>query len=175
MENKISIGKYSLNPGVILGGILVLISVITYSIDVDRLDNPWIGWISYAIMAFFFFYFQKDYRDNQNGGFLSLSEAVKIGVTIAVIAGIISAIYNIIFMLYIEPDFIEKTLLKVEEQMVETNPNMQQAQIDMALDITRKMMSPTISIPLAIVGSAVSGLILSLGTGFFTKKDNPSF
>ena len=175
MEQNQTISKFSINPGLMLGGVLILISVITYIIGLNPVDDSWIGWISYAVMAFAFFYFQKEYRDNYNGGFLSLGEAVKLGVTIAVIAGILSAIYNIIFMLYIEPDFVDKMLMKVEEQMLETNPDMQQAQIDMALNMTSKMMSPMISVPLAIVGSAISGLILSLGTGFFNKKNNPNF
>ena len=175
MDNSQTISKFSINPGLMLGGVLILISVITYIIGLNPVDDSWIGWISYAVMAFAFFYFQKEYRDNYNGGFLSLGEAVKLGVTIAVIAGILSAIYNIIFMLYIEPDFVDKMLMKVEEQMLETNPDMQQAQIDMALNMTSKMMSPMISVPLAIVGSAISGLILSLGTGFFNKKNNPNF
>ncbi|MCK5906826.1 MAG: DUF4199 domain-containing protein [Flavobacteriales bacterium] len=175
MEQNQTISKFSINPGLMLGGVLILVSVITYIIGLNPVDDSWIGWISYAVMAFAFFYFQKDYRDNYNGGFLSLGEAVKLGVTIAVIAGILSAIYNIIFMLYIEPDFVDKMLMKVEEQMLETNPDMTQAQVDMALGMTSKMMSPMISVPLAIVGSAISGLILSLGTGFFNKKNNPNF
>ena len=175
MEEKLSISKFSINPGLMLGGMLVLISVTTYIIGLDPMDNTWIGWISYVIMAFTFYYFQKEYRDNHNGGFLSLGEAVKLGVTIAVIAGVISAIYNIIFTQFIEPDFIDKMLLKVEEKMLDTNPDLPQSQIDMALGMTRKMMSPMISVPLAIVSSAIGGLILSLGTGFFTKKNNPSF
>ena len=174
MESNQTISKFSINPGLMLGGVLILISVITYIIGLNPVDDSWIGWISYAVMGFAFFYFQKEYRDNHNGGFLSLGEAVKLGVTIAVIAGILSAIYNIIFMLYIEPDFVDKMLMKVEEQMYETNPDMAQAQVDMALNMTSKMMSPMISVPLAIVGSAISGLILSLATGFFNKKNNPS-
>jgi len=175
METKLSISKFSLNPGLMLGGILILISVITYVLGLNPVDNSWIGWVSYTAMAFAFFYYQKTYRDNFNDGFLSLGEAVKIGVTIAVVAGILTAIYNVIFMLYIEPDYIDKMLLKIEEQMLDANPDMPQAQIDMALAMSKKTMSPMISIPLGIIGSAVSGLILSLATGFFTKKNNPSF
>jgi len=175
MQNKQSIGKYSLNPGLILGGILVLISVITYIIGIDPIEDNWVSWVPFPFMAFAFYYFQKDYRDNHNDGFLSLGEAVKLGVTIAVIAGLIAAIYNLIFMYYIEPGFLDDMMLKVEEKMLEANPDMPQAQIDMAISMSRKMMSPMISLPLAIVSRAITGLILSLATGFFTKKNNPSF
>lgn len=175
MEQNQTISKFSVNPGLILGGVMILISVITYILGIDPVENSWASWIPYPFMAFAFYYFQKEYRDNHNGGFLSMGEAVKLGVTIAVIAGVLAAIYSVIFVLYIEPDFVDKMLLKVEEQMLEKNPEMTQAQIDMAIGVTKKMMSPYISVPLAIVGNAVSGLILSLATGFFTKKSNPSF
>ena len=175
MENNQTVSKFAINPGLMLGGVLILISVITYIIGLDPIENSWIGWMSYAVMAVAFFYFQKEYRDNQNDGFLSLGEAVKLGVTIAVIAGTLAALYNVIFILYIEPGFVDKMLLKVEEQMLEASPDMAQSQVDMALGMTRKMMSPYISVPLAIVTNALSGLILSLATGLINKKDNPSF
>jgi len=175
MENTQTISKFSLNPGLILGGILVFISVATYVSDIDIYENTWIGWFTYLVMAFAFYYFQKTYRNNINGGYLSLSEAVRIGITIAVIAGSISAVYNAIFYKIIDPEYIEDILLKMEEKMVEQDPNISQNQINLALEITRKTMAPYISIPLGIVGSAISGLILSLATGFFVKKKNPSF
>ena len=175
MENKLSISKFSLNPGLILGGILILISVITYILGFNPIDDSWISWINYAIMGLAFFYFQKEYRDTQNEGFLSLGESVKLAVTIAVISAVLTAIYSVIFMLYIEPDFVEKMLMKIEEQMLEQNPDMAQAQIDMALGMTKKMFSPYIAVPLTIVTSAISGLVIGLITGFINKKNNPAF
>lgn len=175
MENKLSISKFSINPGLILGGIMILISVILYIIGINPFESSWVGWVTYPFIAIVIFYYQKNYRDTQNDGFLSLGEAVKIGVTITVVAGILAAIYNIIFTEFIEPDFIEKGLMIMEEKMLDENPDMAQAQIDMALGMVRKMQSPYISVPLAIVFNAISGLIIGLITGFFTKKNNPSF
>ena len=175
MEQNQTISKFSINPGLMLGGIMVLISVVTYITGLDPIENSWVGWISYLFMGIVFFYFQKEYRDSQNDGFLSLGEAVKLGVTIAVVASIIAAIYNVIFTQLIEPGYMEKILLKVEEQMLEKNPDMPQSQIDMTLDIARKMQSPYITVPMTIVVNAIFGLIIALFTGFFTKKNNPAF
>lgn len=175
MENKLSISKFSLNPGLILGASLILLSVITYVIGLDPIEDKWIAWVSYLMIFGAVFYFQKEYKNTQNDGFLSIGEAVKLSVTIAVIAGVLAAIYNFIFMTVIEPDFIDKMLLKIEEQMLEQNPEMTQGQIDMALGMTKKFMSPYISVPLAIVGNAISGLILGLIAGFINKKNDPQF
>lgn len=174
MEQNQTISKFSINPGLTLGGIMVLISVILYILGVNPFESSWVGWVTYPFTAGVIFYYQKNYRNTQNDGFLSLGEAVKLGVTIAVIAGIVAAIYNIIFTQFIEPDFIEKGLMIMEEKMLEQNPDMPQSQIDMALGMVRKMQSPYISVPLSIVFNAISGLIIGLITGFFTKKNNPS-
>ena len=175
MENPQSISKFSLNPGLMLGGALVFISATIYASGIDIFENTWIGWITYLVMAFTFYYYQTSYRDNQNEGFLSLGDAVKIGVTIAVIAGAITAVYNVIFANFIAPDYLDKVLLKMEEKMVEQDPNIRQEEIDLAIKMTKKVMSPYISVPLEIVGKAVSGLVLSLATGFFVKRKNPDF
>ena len=90
----------------------------------------------------------------------------------AVIASIFTSLYSLVFVYYLEPNFLEEALLKSEEQMLEQNPNMTQEQIDMALSFAEKFMKPSISIPLNIVASAVGGLILSLITGLFVKRTN---
>lgn len=174
MENKKSILKYSLNQGVILGVVFILFSVILYVTGIDPMDEKWTGYINYIIMAFIFFYAQKEYRDKINRGYLSIGEGIKIGITIAVIGGTISAIYQLIFMTVIEPDYLEQALLKLEEQMLEQNPDMTESQIEMTLGISRKVMSPAFIVPMGIIGSAFAGLILSLLTSLFVKKsDSP--
>lgn len=174
MENKKSMFSYALNPGVILGIVLILIAVIIYVIGIDPMENKWAGIPAYFAIALVIFYSQKNYRDQQNNGFLSIGEAVKLGVTIAVIGGVFYAIYNIIFVTVIEPDFVEDMLLKTEEQILEQNPEITDDQLDMAMGISRKISSPALSIPLAIIGNAIVGLIFSLITGLILKKsDSP--
>ena len=130
MENKTSILKYSVNPGLILGIVQILLAVIIYVIGIDQVENSWVGYFSFAAMMAVIYIYQKDYRDNQNSGFLSLGEAVKLGITISVIGAIIHALYSIIFVTMIEPEFVEDMLLKIEEKMVSESPELTDAQIE---------------------------------------------
>jgi len=178
MEERTSILKFSINPGIILGVIQIFTAVLAYVLG-SNASNP--GWQSYtsAAIAFIamiaiFIHSQKSYRDNINGGLLELGEAVKIGVTIAVISAVIYGIYNYLFMTVIEPDYAQQILDTTEQNMLRQNPDLTDEQLDTALSMTSKMSSPAITVPLGIVGSAIFGLIMSLITGLFIKKsDSP--
>lgn len=172
MENKTSILKFSTNPGLLLGIVLIFIAVLVYIIGLDPVKDTWINYINYLVMGIVIFFFQKQYRDSINEGFLSYGQAIKIGVTISFISAILLVIYSFIFTTYIEPDFNEQMLLSAEEQMVSNNPELTDAQIDMAIGMARKMTNPMISIPFGILASTFVGLILSLVTGLFVKKSD---
>jgi general stress protein CsbA len=171
MEKQNSILKYSFGPGLVLGAISIIYAVVLYVLNADVIENSWLGWINHLILIAAIVYYQNDYKKNYNEGFLSYGEGVKLGVTIAVIAGIIGAIYSYIFNTMIDPEYVESMLLKVEAQMAE-NPQMTQEAIDTAMGFTRKMADPVIQIPTAIIGSAIGGLIFSLIVTAFTKKSN---
>jgi len=172
MENKKSILKYSTTPGIILGIVFILISVIIYVSGIDQFENKWANNLIYIPMIIAIVYYQKDYRDNLNSGFLSIGEAVKIGVTVVVIATILSSIYSFIFLTYIEPDFMENMLIKVEEQILETNPEMTEAQLDMSISMAKKFMTPAFTIPMAIIWNAILALVVSLISGLVLKKSD---
>ncbi|MCK5782423.1 MAG: DUF4199 domain-containing protein [Flavobacteriales bacterium] len=178
MNEKISILKFSVIPGITLGVIQIFLAVIVYVMGVDASEAGWQAYVSGIVstiaMIFIFVINQKKYRDEINDGLLSLGEAVKIGVTIAVIAAVIYGIYNYLFMTVIEPDFAQNILDNAEQAMLEQNPDMSDEQLDMALGMASKFSSPAITVPLGIIGSAIIGLVISIITGLFVKKsDSP--
>ena len=58
----------------------------------------------------------------ENEGFLSVSESLKTGLAISLIAAIIGTIYNYVFMTFIEPDFVSQSIEIAREQMLSQNP-----------------------------------------------------
>ena len=113
--------------------------------------------------------FKKD-----NSGFLSLGEAIKVGLAISIIAGLFGVIYTLIFSSVIEPDFTTNMLAATEANMLEQNPNMTQDQIDMAMGISETMMSPGIIAAISIVMTLFFGFIISLITGLVLKQNRPA-
>ena len=173
MENQTaSLKKIALNYGVLLALLSIVLQVISYVLDV-HIDRPWwltvlqllisVSVIAYGIKAF----------KTGNAGFLTLGQALKTGLAISLVAGIIAVVFNYIFMNYIDPDFIQKTLDFSREQMLEKNPDMSQEQIDMAMSMSAKFMSPLIMSAFAIIATLFFGFIISLFAGLIMKKNPP--
>ena len=110
-----------------------------------------------------------------NGGYASFGECLKVGVTICVIAGLVAGIFTVVFNA-IFPEYVEELMRKTRSVMLSDNSDMTEEQVDMAIDVTRKFMSPFIAIPSTIAIYAFIGLIYSLIIGAIVKKDrNQSF
>ena len=173
METKqASVKSVALNYGGLLGVVSILISVIAYVMNV-HLERPWwLSVLSIAAMILFIVYGLKAFKMG-NDGFLSLGEAIKVGLAISLIAGIISVLYNYIFMSFIEPEFVNQMMDMTQQKMMEDNPNMPQEQMDMAMSFTRKMMSPGIMFAIGIIFSLFLGFIISLISGVVMKENRP--
>ena len=173
MENqKASIKKIALNYGIIWGLLTIVLSVISYVTD-TYLERPW--WLTVAgvaIMVGVIVYGLKAYKF-ENEGFLSVSESLKVGLAISLIAAIIGTIYNYIFMTVIEPEFVTQSLDLAREQMVSQNPDMTQEQMDMAMGISEKMMTPMIMSAMGIIFTLFLGFITSLIAGLVMKVKRP--
>ncbi|MGB3775815.1 MAG: DUF4199 domain-containing protein [Leeuwenhoekiella sp.] len=171
-EQKIKTNKIALNFGVILGIISILLAVILYITD-NLLKQSWvtsvvgflitIGVIVYALSTF----------KKANGGFMSLTEALKIGVGVALIGGLIAGMYNVIFLTYIEPDFTEQIVEQQRMTLTEEYPNFTEDQINQSLDMTRKFSKPWISLAFYVILNLFFGFIISLIAGLVMKKEDP--
>jgi len=169
---EVSVKKIALNFGLILALLSIAVNVIAYVTN-NHIDRPWwvsvlgaatlIGVIVYGLKAF----------KSENSGFLSIGEAIKVGLAISLVAGIIGALYNFIFITYIEPGFVNQMLDVAREQMVEQNPEMTQEQMDMAIGISEKMMQPSIMFAIGIIGSLFFGFLVSLISGLIMKQNRP--
>lgn len=169
---KASIKKIALNYGVLLALLSIVLQVISYVLDA-HIDRPW--WLTVAQLAIsisVIVYGIKLFK-TENAGFLTLGQALKTGVAISLVAGVIAVIFNYIFMNYIDPDFIQKAMEFSREQMIEQNPNMSQEQLDNAMEISSKFMSPGIMSAFAIISTLFFGFLISLVAGLIMKKNPP--
>jgi hypothetical protein len=167
-----SVKKIALNYGLILALASILIQVISYVTN-NHIDQPW--WITVAstiISVAIYVYALKAFRKD-NGGFMSLGQALKVGLAAAVISGIIYAVYFYLFTTVIEPDFMQQTLEFRNEQMLEQNPNMTQEQVDAATEMQQMFMQPWLMSAFVIIGSLFWGFIISLVAGLILKRSQP--
>ncbi len=163
--------KIMLNYGVILGIVLILINVIIYAMGMIY-DQDWkTGSIGIIAMIAVIFAGIKKFREF-NDGFLSIGNALKTGLGIAIIGAIVSLVYTLIFMNFIEPEFIANTMAGAEQKMIEQNPNLTDEQIEQGLAFTEKLLSPGIMIAMALIWTLFLAFIISLISGLILKKSN---
>ena len=175
MEKTISPSKSALQFGVLYGIIMILELVVSFSFNIDPTSNKSYGIIinllNFVILPVTFILLAcNNYKNKLNSGFITLSESLKIGVTVCIIAALLYAIFSSIFnMLF--PEFVEQILNSTKKAMLEQNPDMPKEQMDMALSWTEKIMSPVFAIPITLVMYAFIGLIYSLIIGAIIKKE----
>ncbi len=175
MENQINAKQTIINYGLLLGVASILLSVGVYASGMDLMKQPfWIKALSYIIFIAAIVMGIKKYRD-LNNNFLSLGQAMKVGVGIALIGGLISAIYTYLFFSVIEPDMMNQIMVVAEEKMLEQNPDMSDDQIETALGFSKIFMSPFAMSTMAIIGSLFMGAIISLIGGLILKKEDVSY
>ena len=170
---KASVKKIALNYGLLMGLASIVFGVVLYAPNM-HIDRPW--WtiiISLGISILFLVYGFKAFKKD-NGGFMSLGEALKVGVAISAIAGIISVIFNYIFVTFIEKDYVEKVLELTRERMIEQNPELTEEQMEMSLSIVETMSSPGLGAAFGIAMALFFGFLLSLIIGAIMKQSRPA-
>lgn len=169
--NKPSLFKASLNYGLMLGGALVLYSLLLYVLGMT--GNQTLGYVSFVIYIILMILGIKEYRDKMSGGFISYGNSFVIGFLIALIGGLISAIFSFILFKFIDPALLQTTLDKARQSM--EDKAMTEEQIEMAMKWTQSMMSPIGMLISSFIGSAIFGAIISLIVSIFMKKEGTPF
>ncbi|GAA3516371.1 hypothetical protein GCM10022393_33090 [Aquimarina addita] len=170
MENEqASTKKIIIQYGVLFGIASVLLGVVLYVTNAYK-DPHW----SYSILSFLLIISVislgiKAYK-TANNGFLTLSDALKTGIGIALVGGIISVIWAFILTTVIEPEYMQQVLEIQKEKMIEDNPNFSQEQIDQSMAIAEKFTSPYITIAFSMIGSLFFGFIVSLFAGLIMQR-----
>ncbi|CAM3703178.1 DUF4199 domain-containing protein [Flavobacterium chungbukense] len=177
MDVKISPAKSGTPYGVLFGVIMILEFVVMYVIGMKSLVNSSFGIIvnlaNYLVLPVLFIFLGcNQYKKKINNGFISLSECLKTGVSITVLAALIYAAFNVIFNL-IFPDFVNEMLDITKSEMIAKNPQMTAKELEMGLGMVKKFMNPFIVFPVTLVMYALIGLIYSLIIGAIVKNEKP--
>ncbi|MGO2101472.1 MAG: DUF4199 domain-containing protein [Psychroflexus halocasei] len=102
-QQELSLKPYAQNYGLIYGGYSILVLLLLYFFNYDQ--NTGISLLSFLINTAIVFIAIHRYKlDNANN--LSLSSAIKLGLAIGAIGGLIYAIYMYIHYSYLQPEFI---------------------------------------------------------------------
>ena len=170
MEQKVNVWKTNLTNGVILGTTGVIYSLLMYYSDL--ILNQAQGYIFIVIQIALLAYLLKSYRDNYCFGNITYGQSVGAGVVIFFYYAIIMAVFTYILYAVIDTGLIDKQLASVEEKIMERG--LPQAQVETAMSIQRKLLTPGVISLTSIFGYMFQGTIISLIVSIFIKKEgNP--
>ncbi len=85
--------------------------------NLDYAIQEVIGYTSMVVSLLFVFFGIKHFRDKQNNGVVSFGKALWIGVLISLIAALAFGILDVIYIKYINPDFMAEYYSHYVEEM----------------------------------------------------------
>jgi FlaA1/EpsC-like NDP-sugar epimerase len=171
MENQPTVSRKGImiNFGVLFGFASIITQLLIYVFG-DIYKPHWSFMVlSVAVTAIFIVLGIKKVKDSQ-GGFLSMGDAIKTGLGIALISSIIYSIYLVIFQHLIEPSYFENLALLQEQTILEQNPNMTDEQLEQAKGFAAMFNSSGVNVAITIIFSLFMGLIISFFSGLVMKK-----
>ena len=167
-----SVKKIALNYGLLWGIASIGIGVVTYVTN-THMERPW--WASVlgiVIMVLAVAFGQQAFK-KENAGYMSLGEALKVGMAVTAIAAVIGAIWMYIFVTTIDTEFIAKTIEATEINMATQQPDMTPEQKEAAMTMARRFTQPWIIATIGMLLTMFFGFIVSLISGLVLKNQNP--
>ncbi|HCW06852.1 MAG TPA: DUF4199 domain-containing protein [Cytophagales bacterium] len=156
--------------GLFMGVISIAYFLILNLLGVDMTQG--IGrWASLIFNVAIIFLAHKYFKDNGDG-FMSFGQGFGIGFWIALISSAISSVFTYVYIKFIDASFIQQVMDKTRESMEEKG-NLSDEQIDQAMQMTAKFMTPESMLIFGLIGGLVILCIVSLIVTIFTQKKNP--
>lgn len=103
------------------GSIASILSIILFLILYYSGQNPLLipAFLDFRILLFpiFLVFGIRDYKENNNNGFLHFWQGFSIGLLVVLIIAFIMSVFIVIFGVWIEPDFVQKYIQTSIEQI----------------------------------------------------------
>ncbi|OYT11100.1 MAG: hypothetical protein B6I18_05625 [Bacteroidetes bacterium 4572_112] len=173
MDKEHSVFKLAMKPGLYAGLISVAVSIVLWATIADLDIRSKLGYLTLLIIAFLFYKFTIDYRENTMNGELSYGEGFKFQLSMSVVYAAINSIYSYILFTILDPNMIEQIKEMAAQQMYDNN--MSDEQVEAALQIQSLFMTPTFMTVSTLFGTFIMGLVLALIISIFTKKEKKIF
>lgn len=160
-----------------LYGIYTILAVFLMSwlLMSSRTDNyqtrEVVGWTGIFLSVVFVFFGLKYYRDKQNGGSLSFGEGLKLGLLIVLFPSVAFGLFNVLYILVLDPQFLDKYYGYQVEQLKSSVPA---AELDKRIrevqDMREMFSSPFIQFIVMFLSVAAIGLIVTVISTLILKR-----
>jgi len=169
--------KMSTKNGLLIqyGLILTIVSII-YTLAVyytGHMYSPWAQYPTYLLIAAVIFLAQKKLAEINGNGGLSYGKALGFGVMLSLVAAVFLVVFNYLFYAVIAPEAIQQGIDFAEQALLERG--IPDDQVEIALEMQKKFMTTPYMVGIGLFGTVLIGLLVSLITSIFTKKEPQIF
>lgn len=171
-DQNLELKNHILQYGSILGGISVVFGLMLYSLEMHYQNDTNVTIVSLVITIGVIAFAQFNYRTD-NDGFMSLSQGIKIGLGMAAISGIINVLYFLVLSNIIDPEMMNKAIEVGMNEFLDQNPEASEELIEQVKDMQENFTGALTSSSVMIIFSLLTGLVVSLVTGLFLKRNRP--
>lgn len=169
MESNESFQKYGINYGIIFGAYSALVLLLSYYLNYST-ENWIFGLINFIVTVGIAGYAVYEFRQN-NALKLSVGQAVKIGLIVGVVGGLIYAVYMYIHYTMIDTAFIENMQEQTMKAIAEQTKGKSQEEIDMAKKGASIASSPFALSTVTLFSVMIKTVLVGVVTGLVFKSD----
>jgi len=139
----------------------------------DKINQgAWFGFVPLVYAIAIYWLGQRAVREDDAGKYLTYGKAVGTGFMIALYSGLIGAVYTYIHFSFVNPNFSDYLIEASRTKWAAAG--MSDTQMDGAEKGIRMFTKPAIQAVFSLIMSLVFGVIISLITGAFLKRNPPA-
>lgn len=172
MDQSLTTGKAALIYGGLLGASSTVFGFMLYFLDMHYQQSTIQTVVSIGLMIGFTIWGMVAFRQS-NDGYISLSEALKIGMGVSLISGIIGIAMSLLVTEVLDPNTMEKAMDIAFEKVRIDNPELTEEQISASREMQERFSTPVIRSTFLIIWTLFIGFIISLIGGLVVKKSQP--
>jgi hypothetical protein len=150
-------------------GIALFVIFIVAGVDIQGPAR----WLNIVVLAAVIFLAHKYYKENGDG-FMTIGQGTGIGFWLCLVSSTLSSIFTYVYVKFIDTGFIQQMLDKAREGMEEKG-TMSEEQVDQAMAMTAKFMTPEMMLIFGFIFGIIFGVIVALIVSLFTQKKSPEF
>ena len=171
-DQNLELKKYISQYGALLGGISVVFGLMLFSMDMHYQNETSTTIVSLVLTLGVIVFAQYSYRKD-NEDFMSLSQAIKMGLGMGAVSGLINVAYFLVLSNVLDPEMMNKALEMGMNQFLDQNPEASQDMINQVESMQEKFSGPIISSSFLIIASLLTSFVISLITGLILKRNRP--
>ncbi len=176
-EPKKTLNNRAMTAGLYIAAASIVLGLVEYVVGLSKImmtNTPLSllnSLISFGIVFYFIHTALRLYRDQDNGGYLTVGNGMALGSLAGLIAGIISAVWTVIFMMYIAPDLIEMSKNVQLQKLQESGQS--EEQIEKIMEMSAMFFSPIFVGIMVALFNVIFGFICGLVSGLIQRRERP--